>query len=95
MNPITIKNKLAPNPKGNLKYSVSKSINGKEVLFSDPTYQRALVALMNQSAVNGGAAAHWGGPSACAEIISAIHAILFSTKCWHEEFNFINDIGHA
>jgi transketolase len=52
---------------------------------------------MNVHAVEGGAACHWGGPAAFAEIMAATHAIMFATKDrqWHEAFNFINDAGHT
>ena len=39
---------------------------GKEVTLADPRATRGLVALMNQFAINGGAAAHSGGPAAFA-----------------------------
>src|SRR5204863_5215747 len=57
----------------------------------------ALVALMDVHAVNGGAACHWGGPAAFAEIMASVHAIMFSTqdRQWHEAFNFVNDAGHT
>ena len=38
-----------------------------EVVLGDPRATRALVALMNVHAVNGGAACHWGGPAALAK----------------------------
>jgi transketolase len=52
---------------------------------------------MDTEAVNGGAACHWGGPAAFAEIMSAIHGIMFATKGrqWHEAYNFANDAGHT
>ena len=62
-----------------------------------PQASRALIALMDMCAVNGGAASHWGGPAAFAEIISAIHGIMFAVKGrqWYEAFNFVNDAGHC
>ena len=62
-----------------------------------PQADRALIALMDMCAVNGGAASHWGGPAAFAEIISAIHGIMFAVKDrpWHEAYNFVNDAGHC
>ena len=64
---------------------------------ADPNATRAAVALMNIHAVTGGAACHWGGPAAFAEIMAATHAIMFATegRPWHEAFNFINDAGHT
>jgi transketolase len=47
--------------------------------------------------VIGGAACHWGGPAALAEIMSAIHGLMFMEKGrpWHEAYNFVNDAGHT
>ena len=50
---------------------------------------------MNMNAVVGGAACHWGGPSAFSEIMSSIHGIAFSAEDWRESFNIINDAGHC
>jgi transketolase len=52
---------------------------------------------MDVHAVNGGAACHWGGPAAFAEIMAAIHGVMFSVQGreWHEAFNFVNDAGHT
>ena len=63
----------------------------------DPRATRALVALMDVHAVVGGAACHWGGPAAFAEIMASIHGIMFATagREWHEAFNFTNDAGHC
>jgi transketolase len=98
LTPLNIPSKLAPTPKGPPKYSVKvKNAKGEEVVLGDPNATRALVALMDMEAVNGGAASHWGGPAAFAEIMSAIHGIMFATKGrqWHEAFNFVNDAGHT
>jgi transketolase len=74
-----------------------KNARGEEVTVADPKATRALLALMNIHAVNGGAACHWGGPSAFAEIMASVHAIMFSTqgRPWHEAYNFVNDAGHT
>lgn len=96
--PLQLKSKLAPTPVGAPKYSVKvKNSQGADVVLADPVVTRGLVALMDVHAVNGGAACHWGGPAAFAEINAAIHGIMFATKGrpWHEAFNFINDAGHA
>lgn len=92
--PIKLKNKLAATPAGELKYSVKLKNN---ILLADPRVTRALVALMDQHATIGGAAAHWGGPAAFAEIISAVHGIMFQNKNenWYDRFHFVNDAGHA
>lgn len=94
INPIKLQNKLAATPKSEPKYSVKLKNN---ITLADPRATRALVALMNQHATIGGAAAHWGGPAAFAEIISAVHGIMFQDKNsnWYEHFHFINDAGHA
>ena len=96
--PLNIKSKLAAAPTAAPKYAVKvKNLAGAEVTVADPRATRAAVALMNVHAVNGGAACHWGGPSAFAEIMAAIHAQMFATtgRSWHEAFNFVNDAGHA
>jgi transketolase len=76
--------------------TVKNSAN-QPVVLADPRATRALVALMDVHAVNGGAACHWGGPAAFAEMMAAIHGIMFATqgRPWHEAFNFVNDAGHA
>lgn len=98
LTPLSLRNRLAPTPLGPPHYSVTiRDGRGAEVLLGDPRATRALVALMNVHAVNGGAACHWGGPAAFAEINSAIHGILFGTRgrFWYEAFHYVNDAGHA
>ena len=98
LKPISIKSKLAPTPKAAPKYSaVVKNAAGADVPLADPRASRALVALMDLHAVIGGAASHWGGPAAFAEIMSAVHGVMFSVtgRPWHEAYNFINDAGHC
>lgn len=98
LKPITIKSKLAPTPNAAPKYPVTvQNSAGAPVTLADPRASRALVALMDLHAVIGGAASHWGGPAAFAEIISAIHGTLFSVtgREWHEAYNFVNDAGHC
>src|SRR6185503_1632473 len=98
LSPLPLKSRLAGTPKAPPKYSVTvKSAAGQPVILGDPRATRALVALMDVHAVNGGAACHWGGPAAFAEMVAAIHGILFATqgRPWHEAFNFVNDAGHA
>jgi transketolase len=95
---LELKSKLAPTPKNGPKFSVKiKNARGEEVVLADPRATRAAVALMDVHAVVGGAACHWGGPAAFAEIMSAIHGILFSVQGreWHEAYNFVNDAGHT
>jgi transketolase len=98
LKPLELKSRLAPTPTGSPKYSLTiKNAAGADVAVADPRATRALVALMDVHAVNGGAACHWGGPAAFAEMMAAIHAIMFATtrRQWHEAFNFVNDAGHA
>src|SRR2546425_3066083 len=79
LTPLKLKSRLAPTPRRSPKYAVKvKNAAGKEVELADPRASRALVALMNVHAVNGGAACHWGGPAGFAEIMSAIHGLMFS-----------------
>ena len=98
LSPLKLKSRLAPAPAHPPKYAVKvKNLAGEEVVLGDPRATRALVALMDVHAVNGGAACHWGGPAAFAEIMAAIHGILFAAKGrpWHEAYNFVNDAGHT
>ncbi len=90
--------RLAATPSRPPKYSTTvRNQHGEEVVLADPRATRALVALMNMHAVNGGAACHWGGPAAFAEIMAAIHGLVFRVRGrkWHEAFNVVNDAGHA
>ena len=96
--PLNLKSRLASTPKAAPKYSVQvKNSAGTEVTLADPRATRALVALMDVHAVVGGAACHWGGPAAFAEMNAAIHGIMFATQGreWHEAFNYVNDAGHT
>ena len=78
MTPIPLKTRLAHQPSPPPRFSVSlKTADGRELALSDPRAVRALIACMNVSAVMGGAAAHWGGPSAFAELTSALFALVF------------------
>lgn len=93
---LKIKNQLSDAPSSSPQYSVEvKNKGGESVVCADPSMTRALVALMDLAAVNGGAASHWGGPAAIAEAMSATHALMFEKQDWYNHFNFINDIGHA
>src|SRR5438477_7523265 len=96
--PLNLKPRLAPTPRRAPKYPVRvKNAAGQEAILGAPRATRALVALMDVHAVNGGAACHWGGPAAFAEIMAAIHGIMFAVQGreWHEAFNFVNDAGHT
>lgn len=99
--PIQVKSPLAGNPAGNPLFAVKiRNSKSEEIVAADPVATRALVALMDMEAVNGGAACHYGGPAAFAEIMSAVHALMFKEsaragKEWYELFNFANDAGHT
>lgn len=98
LKPIVIKSRLAATPTNAPKLSVKvKNLAGQEVVVADPRATRTLVALMNVHAVVGGAACHWGGPAAFAELNAAVHAQMFATtgRPWHEAFNYVNDAGHT
>jgi transketolase len=93
--------KLAPAPSQKPKFSVESTLkDGTKIFCADPKASRAMITLMDMNAVLGGAAAHFGGPSAFAELMSATHALMFhdakeKNKSWAELFNFINDAGHC
>ena len=75
---LTKNTKLAGNPVSPPLFSTESSLkNGLKIKLSDPKAQRAMVALMDMQAVMGGAASHWGGPAAFAEINSALYAYVF------------------
>jgi len=98
LSPLNLKSKLAPTPQAVPKYSVKvQNSAGAEVALADPRATRALVALMDVHAVVGGAACHWGGPAAFAEMNAAIHGIMFAAqgRAWFDAYNYINDAGHA
>jgi transketolase len=98
LTPLNLKSRLAGTPAQPPTYAVTvKNAAGQEVALGDPKATRALVALMDVHAVNGGAACHWGGPAAFAEVMAAIHGLMFATtgRPWHEAYNFVNDAGHA
>lgn len=98
LTPLPPSMKLAPTPRQAPKYAVTvTAADGREVTLADPRATRALVALMNVHAVHGGAACHWGGPAAFAEINAAVHGLMFATEGreWFEAFNYVNDAGHA
>src|SRR3989344_1119442 len=96
LKPLNIKSKLLPPPASGTRYSVAiKDAGQNEVKLANPKATRSLIALMDLAAVNGGAACHWGGPSAMTETWTALHALMFKEKNWFDKYNFVNDIGHA
>jgi transketolase len=98
---LPIKSKLAPNPTQGPKYARAITLqSGESISVADPTATRALVSLMDMQAVLGGAASHFGGPSAFAELMSALYGIVFNeakkkNKPWYELYNLLNDAGHC
>ncbi|MBX3734473.1 MAG: transketolase [Verrucomicrobiae bacterium] len=98
LQPLNLKSRLAGTPAAPPRHAVTvRNAAGGEVTVADPRAVRALVALMDVHAVVGGAACHWGGPAAFAEVNAATHALMFATRDrpWHDAFNFVNDAGHA
>lgn len=89
-------NPLAGNPPGTPRFAaevVRADVSKLQV--ASPTATRLMVALMNMHAVFGGAACHWGGPAAFAEIMSSIHGLMFTAPDWRARYNFANDAGHT
>lgn len=97
LRPQVLRSRLAPTPALPRYTATVRDRAGQTVTLADPRATRALVALMDVHAVVGGAACHWGGPAAFAEVSSAVHGILFapSERPWYESYNFVNDAGHA
>lgn len=101
LKPFSLPQKLHNNPTTALQWSTTvKTADGKTIPVACPTATRAMVALMDMAAVQGGAASHFGGPSAFAEIMSATFGFMFEKsaeqkKQWHEMFHFVNDAGHC
>jgi transketolase len=101
LTPLAIKSRLAGTPKNKPRFGVTVQLNsGQALTVADPKATRAMVALMDMNALHGGAASHYGGPAAFAELMSATHGLMFhlatSAGCqWHEAFNFVNDGGHC
>lgn len=99
--PMQVKQKLHGNPKNQLQFSVKvKNYLNEEVPLACPQATRAMVSIMDMEAVLGGAASHFGGPSAFAEMMSALFGYIFyesgkKSKQWHELFHFVNDAGHC
>lgn len=99
--PLQIKVKLCGHENKKPQFaSPIKLQNGIEVPAADPKATRALVALMDMFAVLGGAASHYGGPAALAELMSGLHAIVFNKaeqqkKNWFDIAHIINDAGHC
>lgn len=101
MNTYPSFDRLAQNPSKAPKYSTELNLSdGEPIQLSDPDLNRALVACMDMAAVLGGAASHYGGPAAFAELNSVIYGLAFhqakkENKKWSELFHFVNDAGHC
>ncbi len=100
MNPLSLRHSLAGNPSGSPIFS--STIRGVDGPLSvvDPRATRAMVSLMDMNAVMGGAASHYGGPAAFAELMSALHGYVFweankNNKQWFDLFHLVNDAGHC
>lgn len=98
---LDIPSRLADTPASDPKYFIElKNQAGQAVKVADPRATRAAVACMNVHAVMGGAACHWGGPAALAEVNAALHALMFhearaASRPWHQLYHYINDAGHT
>lgn len=98
--PLSLKQRLAGNPSQKPHFAVSLQGEKSQLQAADPQATRALVAVMDMHAVLGGAASHYGGPAAFAELMSAMYALVFersesSSKPWFDQFHLINDAGHC
>lgn len=99
--PIQIKSRLAATPTSAPKFPVRVQLqSGESISVADPRATRAMIILMDMNALHGGAASHYGGPAAFAELMSATHGLMFheakkAGREWHEMFNFVNDAGHC
>lgn len=101
MVPLKVKSRLASakglKPQWALKVQLK---DGSQIEVADPRATRSMVALMDMEAQIGGAASHFGGPSAFAEIMSAAHGLMFREAAmkgqeWNDRFHFVNDAGHC
>lgn len=101
LEPLVVKSQLSGTPKNKPRFSVNVQLNsGEQINIVDPRSTRAMVALMDMNAHHGGAASHFGGPAAFAELMSATHGIMFHFAAkrkveWFEAFHFVNDAGHC
>jgi len=94
---LSYPNPLASNPAGGPKWAATVTMaDGAKLQVADPVATRVMISLMDMNAVVGGAACHFGGPAALAEIMSSIHGIMYTRPgIWHQHFNFVNDAGHT
>ena len=88
-------NPLAGNP-GKPRFAATvRRADGSSLDVAYPVATRVLLALMNMDATLGGAACHFGGPAAFAELMSSAHALMFTAADWRAAYNFANDAGHT
>ena len=93
--------RLAGNPPRKPSFSKLATLRpGLNLELADPTVVRALLALMDMQAVMGGAASHFGGPSAFAELMCSAWGYVFyegetKRREWSDLFHMINDAGHC
>lgn len=98
---LSVENPLAKTPSTPPLFSIPfQSKKNLTIELADPKMLRAILACMNMNAVLGGAACHYGGPAAFAEIISSIHAYAFKqakekNKEFYDLYHIINDAGHC
>lgn len=92
---LTYPNPLDGTPSAPQFAATVQEADGSQLQVACPTATRLSVALMNMNAVHGSAACHWGGPSGFAEIMSAVHGLMFKGSDWRADFNFTNDAGHT
>jgi transketolase len=90
-------NPLAGNPARAPRWGAPvQRADGSTLTVADPVATRLIVSLMDMNAVMGGAACHFGGPAALAELMSSIHGVMYARPgVWHQHFNFVNDAGHT
>ncbi|MDX9731007.1 MAG: transketolase C-terminal domain-containing protein [Bdellovibrionales bacterium] len=105
--PLQVKPRLATARGLTPKWSATvQRQSGESLKVADPKATRAMVALMDMEAVLGGAASHFGGPSAFAELMSATHGLMFAdaekksgssdrATEWFDLYHFVNDAGHC
>ena len=101
MKPLSITSRLAKTPTSKPHFAVTVQLHsGAQIAVADPRATRAMVACMDMNAQHGGAASHYGGPAAFAELMSAAHGLMFANAAkagvqWFDAFNFVNDAGHC
>ncbi len=99
--PLAIQTSLHGNPTSAPLWGRQiKNSLGEAITVSDPQAVRAMISLMNMGAVQGGAACHFGGPSAFAEMMAALFGFMFDQAQrknvpWHQLYHFVNDAGHC